>query len=434
MNLERPKTPPTQNSGGPSSILSKSPSGAGPLSALTPSKRGGTEGGGSIKQTPTFCIHVDLKKAVNTNDTAVLDFMKEVEDQYGFETVHPDIKTAMDIANMDDDMDDDDNDNDDDVDLTESNNNNNNNNTSANTNINANSNPNTSNNAPTTQTTTQEPKPKNRGRVEGKYDLNDPFIDDAETQWEEQAASTKDGFFVYSGPLVQAGEQPKIERADGTLKKGKDNANTGGSGNNSAGGGGGGNKGKGGAAKGKKKEPGGSGAGNGGGSNSGNTKAAKSKSESSKPKDGNTGANSNGGAKRKVIDEKTGEVKERKKPGPKPSKDKGEKKESTPPKKQPKTETTEKSQLSTATTASSNDKTATESPKTSTTNTENASKPTPPPPNDNTAPNKAEASPIIDKTAHPSGGGETPMDVDKPESEAAKPASENPETVTIDMD
>lgn len=49
-----------------------------------------------------------------------------------------------------------------------------------------------------------------RARVEGKYDLNDPFIDDSELLWEEQAASTQDGFFVYSGPLVSSDntEQP----------------------------------------------------------------------------------------------------------------------------------------------------------------------------------------------------------------------------------
>lgn len=44
------------------------------------------------------------------------------------------------------------------------------------------------------------------------YDKNDPFIDDTEMLWEEQAAASKDGFFVYSGPLVPEGEKPQIER------------------------------------------------------------------------------------------------------------------------------------------------------------------------------------------------------------------------------
>jgi hypothetical protein len=39
-------------------------------------------------------------------------------------------------------------------------------------------------------------------RKVGKYDYEDPFIDDEELQWEEEITSTKDGFFVYWGPLV----------------------------------------------------------------------------------------------------------------------------------------------------------------------------------------------------------------------------------------
>ncbi|KAI9825187.1 MAG: hypothetical protein M1819_000592 [Sarea resinae] len=63
-------------------------------------------------------------------------------------------------------------------------------------------------------------KPKRRTKVE-EYDKDDPFVDDSEMLWEEQAAASKDGFFVYSGPLVPAGEKPTIERADGTVKRGR---------------------------------------------------------------------------------------------------------------------------------------------------------------------------------------------------------------------
>lgn len=45
-----------------------------------------------------------------------------------------------------------------------------------------------------------------------EYDKDDPFVDDSEMLWEEQAAASKDGFFVYSGPLVPEGEKPTIER------------------------------------------------------------------------------------------------------------------------------------------------------------------------------------------------------------------------------
>ncbi|KAF3939265.1 hypothetical protein ABW19_dt0206321 [Dactylella cylindrospora] len=58
-------------------------------------------------------------------------------------------------------------------------------------------------------------KKKKRRRVDEYYDANDPFIDDSEMLWEEQAAASKDGFFVYSGPLVPEGERPQIERTNG---------------------------------------------------------------------------------------------------------------------------------------------------------------------------------------------------------------------------
>ncbi|KAG0136025.1 hypothetical protein HOY82DRAFT_479328 [Tuber indicum] len=62
---------------------------------------------------------------------------------------------------------------------------------------------------------------RKKRRHQDIYDKNDPFIDDTEMLWEEQAAASKDGFFVYSGPLVPEGEKPQIERADGTVKRGR---------------------------------------------------------------------------------------------------------------------------------------------------------------------------------------------------------------------
>ncbi|KAI9844923.1 MAG: hypothetical protein M1837_005209 [Sclerophora amabilis] len=65
-------------------------------------------------------------------------------------------------------------------------------------------------------------KKKKRKMKSDDYDKDDPFVDDSEMLWEEQAAASKDGFFVYSGPLVPAGEKPVIERADGsTAKRGR---------------------------------------------------------------------------------------------------------------------------------------------------------------------------------------------------------------------
>lgn len=54
-------------------------------------------------------------------------------------------------------------------------------------------------------------KPAKRKKAD-QYDKDDPFVDDSELLWEEQAAASKDGFFVYSGPLVPEGEKPTIER------------------------------------------------------------------------------------------------------------------------------------------------------------------------------------------------------------------------------
>ena len=56
-----------------------------------------------------------------------------------------------------------------------------------------------------------EPKRRRRRKVED-YDQDDPFIDDTEQIWEQQQAASKDGFFVYCGPLVPEGEKPAVER------------------------------------------------------------------------------------------------------------------------------------------------------------------------------------------------------------------------------
>jgi hypothetical protein len=56
-----------------------------------------------------------------------------------------------------------------------------------------------------------KPVRKRRPKAD-QYDVGDDFIDDSETAWEAQAAASKDGFFVYSGPLIPVGEKPAIER------------------------------------------------------------------------------------------------------------------------------------------------------------------------------------------------------------------------------
>lgn len=53
---------------------------------------------------------------------------------------------------------------------------------------------------------------KRRKRKQEDYDKEDDFIDDTELAWEQQALMAKDGFFVYSGPLITEGEKPAVER------------------------------------------------------------------------------------------------------------------------------------------------------------------------------------------------------------------------------
>ena len=61
---------------------------------------------------------------------------------------------------------------------------------------------------------------KRKRKVNEKYDLDDDFIDDTEMVWQDQQLASRDGYFVWSGPLIQEGSKPTIERADGTVKRG----------------------------------------------------------------------------------------------------------------------------------------------------------------------------------------------------------------------
>lgn len=53
-----------------------------------------------------------------------------------------------------------------------------------------------------------KPAKKKRNFKEDEYDRDDDFVDDSELLWQEQAAASRDGFFVYSGPLIQEVEKP----------------------------------------------------------------------------------------------------------------------------------------------------------------------------------------------------------------------------------
>ncbi|KAK1831221.1 hypothetical protein QBC39DRAFT_96199 [Podospora conica] len=64
-----------------------------------------------------------------------------------------------------------------------------------------------------------KPARKKRNFKEDEYDKDDDFVDDSELLWEEQAAASRDGFFVYSGPLIP--EQPKAPVTAPTRGRGR---------------------------------------------------------------------------------------------------------------------------------------------------------------------------------------------------------------------
>lgn len=66
----------------------------------------------------------------------------------------------------------------------------------------------------------EKPRKRRKKKVE-EYDKEDDFIDDTELAWQEQAAVTKDGFFVYSGPLVPPGEAARVETSAPTRGRGR---------------------------------------------------------------------------------------------------------------------------------------------------------------------------------------------------------------------
>lgn len=132
----------------------------------------------------------------------VVNVLKLAEDKYGWNVIHPNAKSAIDLMDeiLDDD-DDGDDDEDDDVQVVED--------------------------KPTAQKKkeelTEEQLVKRHetrmNRKVGKYDYEDPFIDDAELQWEEEITTTKEGFFVYWGPLVEDKTTAASKKGSGKSKK-----------------------------------------------------------------------------------------------------------------------------------------------------------------------------------------------------------------------
>jgi len=67
---------------------------------------------------------------------------------------------------------------------------------------------------------TDGPARKQRRKRRDEYDADDPFVDDSEMLWEAQAAATKNGFFVYMGPLVAETDKAPADKNEGAAKRG----------------------------------------------------------------------------------------------------------------------------------------------------------------------------------------------------------------------
>lgn len=137
-----------------------------------------------IPEDPVIALEIPLCSDVNPPGTTqvVFNLMKLCEDKYGFKAMNPHAKLPQDIVGEDDVeiLDDDEDDEPEEEDLN-----------------------------------------KKQNRKIGKYDVNDPFIDDAELLWEEQRVGTADGFFVYYGPLSEASlkVEKDVKKPTKTTKK-----------------------------------------------------------------------------------------------------------------------------------------------------------------------------------------------------------------------
>ncbi|KAG5518121.1 hypothetical protein PMAC_003307 [Pneumocystis sp. 'macacae'] len=158
----------------------------------------------SIKEKPSIRIHVPLKGQINV----YVNFAREAEKQYGWAALHPlqaANLTKFGMSKFDHDAESDEGDE---------------------------SESNMEDDGKSKQPIIQKenehlsqepfvgPKKRKRRIQEEEYDTLDPFIDDSELFLEEIAAS-KDGFFVFSGPLIPKGDKVKIERTDESTRKGR---------------------------------------------------------------------------------------------------------------------------------------------------------------------------------------------------------------------
>lgn len=133
---------------------------------------------------------LDPKAPLPGQAEVVVNVLKLAEEKYGWNTIHPNAKSAIDLMDeiLDDDDDGADEDDDDELQVVDEK---------------GNALPKKKNNEELTEEQLMRQHETRMNRKVGKYDYEDPFIDDEELQWEEEITTTKEGFFVYWGPLVE---------------------------------------------------------------------------------------------------------------------------------------------------------------------------------------------------------------------------------------
>ncbi|EER33240.1 predicted protein [Candida tropicalis MYA-3404] len=170
------------------------------------------------QEAPIIALDIPLLDSKNPQPgkaEVIVNVLKLAEEKYGWSVMHPNSKNALDMMDdMIDDEDDDDNDEDEDIievpNPSEQ---------QQQQQANSTSGGKESNSGATTQKgkeLTEEQLFRQHEvkmiRKVGKYDFEDPFIDDEELQIEEDISSTKEGFFVYWGPLVDEKTVTKIKK------------------------------------------------------------------------------------------------------------------------------------------------------------------------------------------------------------------------------
>lgn len=197
------------------------PQGSGLISGALFGVDGGAAASGSLKTAPNIILHIPLRGQSNK----VVNFARMAEEQYGFAALHPRLAaqrerlarvaaasaalektekgakgiSAGESAEEDLSMDaEPDSDLDADVSMEMG--------------VGLTAGANTAGSEASLGMTADGKKKRTRKKKIEDYDRDDPFVDDSELAWQEHAAASKDGFFVYSGPLVPEGEKIQVER------------------------------------------------------------------------------------------------------------------------------------------------------------------------------------------------------------------------------